>query len=422
MKTTCTRRSFLRAGAVAATTTLAARALDAATRARAIGANDRIRLGLIGCGGRGVGAHLAAVREHAQAANLEVVAVTDPWRPARENAAARAKEWLGREPRLCSTYRELLALPEVDAVMIASPDHAHATHLEAAARAGKHAYCEKPMAIGMDELIRAVDAVKESGIVLQAGTQLRSTPGAVGARDLLKTGVLGRISRCEQVRNGDRPYWYGYQKKEVKKEDLDWAEFTMGRTRRPFDPTLYSAWYGYYEFSQGPVPQWGSHYIDLIHFVTGLHLPETCVCLGGVYTWKDENRFTAPDQVHALWHYPEGVMVSYTTNFGNSFGNGTRVLGEKGLLRLDDADKPVYTAEGGIKRDGSIRGENKVTPVACPDHFLNWFQCLRSGATPQAPLEAGYQHSVACIMAMTSYETGGRTRFDATQRRIVKEG
>lgn len=421
MKTTLTRRGFLQAGAAAGAVLAARTSVAAATRAKALGANDRIRIGLIGCGGRGVGAHMKAVHEHAQAANVAVVAVTDPWTVATQKAAAQAKEWFGAEPKTYTSYRDLLAAPDVDAVMIASPDHCHATHLEAAAKAGKHAYCEKPMAIGMEELTRAFDAAKAAGIIVQVGTQLRSQPGAVGARELLKAGTLGRISRAEQIRNGERPYWYPRVNKDVRKEDLNWAEFTMGRTKRDFDPALYSAWYGYYEFCQGPVPQWGSHFLDLIHYITGCGCPETCVCLGGIYTWKDENKFTVPDQVHALWHYPEGMMVSYTTNFGNGYGNSTRVLGDKGLLKLDRGNDPIYTAEGGIKRDGTIRGENHVTPVERPDHFLDWFQCLRSGATPHAPLEAGWLHSVASIMAVESFDTGRRTRYDAKQRRISRD-
>src|SRR5678810_629802 len=97
--------------------------------------------------------------------------------------------------------------------------------------------------------------------------------------------------------------------------------------------SLYSAWYGYWEFSQGPVPQWAVHFLDTAHFIAGLGIPESCVCLGGVYTWKDEHAFTAPDQVQALWQYPEGLMISYTTNFGNSAGDTIRYCGDKGTLK-----------------------------------------------------------------------------------------
>jgi predicted dehydrogenase len=414
-----TRREFLKTvGAAGAATLMAPRGLDAATGRRSLGANDRIRIGIIGCGSRGIGTEMASVREHAAAENLEVVAVYDPWRPASEEAAGKAREWFGTSARQCRSCDELLDLAEVDAVFIASPDHWHAAQLEAAVKAGKHVYVEKPMANEIGELNRAYKAAKASGVVIQVGTQLRSTPMAMGCRELLKSGTLGRISRIEQVRNGDKPYWYEYLKPDVRAVDLDWKAFTKGRTKKLFDPILYSGWYGYWEFSQGPVPQWGVHFLDLVHFIAGLGMPEACVCLGGVYTWKDEHHFTAPDQVQALWHYADGVMISYSTNFGNSAGNLTRFGGDKGLLRLDWSNA-TYTAEGGINRDGSIRGENKVEPIAQTDHWVNWYRCMRNGETPNAPLDAGYQHAVASIMATMSYETGRRARFDAVKRTIT---
>ncbi len=416
-----TRRTFLRTGVTAVAAGLSTR-LTAAERARAVGANDRIRIGLLGCGGRGVGAHMKAIRDHAHAANAAVVAVSDPWRVAAETAAAQAKEWFGAAARVHRHWQELINADDIDAVMIASPDHAHATQLEAAARARKHAYVEKPIANRMPELLRAVDAVREAGIIVQCGTQLRSMPGATGARALMRSGKLGQPSRAEQIRNGERPYWFNYLKKEVRREDVDWEQFLMGVTGVDFDAVVYSAWYGIYKFSQGPVPQWGVHFLDTIHYILDLGLPETCVCLGGLYTWTDVPQFDVPDQVHALWHYPEGVMVSYTTNFGNGFGNTTRILTDRGVLKLDRGDAPIYTAEGGIRRDGSIRGENKVEPVERPDHFLDWLQCLRTGGTPNAPIDAGYQHAVASIMAVESYEIGRRTRYDAQSRAIVPDG
>lgn len=415
-----TRRQFIgtlaAAGAVSLATPLA---VSAATHRRSLGANDRIRIGIVGCGSRGIGTHMKNVHANAEAENLEIVAVCDPWSKAREAAAAKAKERSGREVKQCRNLPELLELPEVDAVMIASCDHWHAAHLEAAAKAGKHIYIEKPMAIEQDELNRAYAAAKSAGTVIQVGTQLRSAPSAAGCRKVLQDGTLGKIMRIEQVRNGEKPYWYSYLKTDVQAADLDWKEFTKGRTQKAFDAELYSGWYGHWEFSQGPVPQWGVHFLDLIHFITGLTLPETCVCLGGVYTWKDEHHFTAPDQVQALWHYPEGVMVSYSTNFGNSAGNLQRIYGDKGTLNLDSLNAPVYTADGGVNRDGGIRGENKVAPIAQPDHWVNWYRCMREGKTPNASLDAGYQHSIASIMATMSYETGRRTRFDAGKRKIT---
>lgn len=418
------RRDFLRVmsagGALAA---VAPRGVNAATRARSIGANDRIRIGIIGCGDRGIGVEMAAVHKNAKTENLEVVAVCDVWSKAREKAAGKAKEWFGTDARMCVAHEDVLAMDEVDAVFISTSDHWHAAILEDAARAGKHVYVEKPMAIEQGELNRAYEAAKASGVVVQVGTQMRSTPNAAGCRDLYRSGKLGKVSRIEQVRSGDRPYWYQYVKPDVKAEDVDWKRFAKGRTKKPFDPILYSGWYGHWEFSQGPVPQLGVHFLDYMHFITGLGIPETCVSLGGLYSWQDENKFTAPDQVQALWHYPEGVMVSYMSNFGNSSGECLRFGGDKGTLECGSLwGEPVYSAKGGVRRDGGIRGENKVTPVPQTDHWTNWFQCMRDGKTPNASLDAGYQHSIASIMATMSYESGRRARFDAKKRKITLDG
>lgn len=413
------RRSFLKtAGGLAAGVALgASRTLTAAERTRSIGANDRIRIGLIGCGDRGVNAHMAGVQKHAAAMNVEFVAVADPWRIAREQAAAKAKQWFGRDPRLCVSYRELLALPDVDAVMIASPDHLHTTHLEAAARARKHIYVEKPLATDLAPLTKAVDAVKQAGTVVQVGTQLRSLPGIVGARQLVQSGTFGRLSRVEECRNSEQPYWYRYLK-DVKPADVDWTEFLGDRAKRPFRSDLYSGWYGYLDFSRGPISGFGSHFIDMMCFITGADVPESCVCVGGTFTWKDEHQFTAPDCVQATWIYPEGFLVSSANNLGNGFGNTRKFFGEKGVLKVDNWNAPTYSAEGGPRRDGSIRGEKPVPLVERPDHFLDWLQCMRSGATPHAPIDAGYRHAVAVLMAHESYVSGRKVVYDRASRTL----
>jgi predicted dehydrogenase len=417
MNTEYTRRSFLQTAGVAATVLASRSALSAVTRARSIGANDRIRIGQIGCGNRGIDAHMAGIQKHSQTMNVEVVAVCDTWRIAREKAAAKAKADYGREPRQFVSYRDLLAMDDLDAVMIASCDHQHTTHLEAAARAGKHIYVEKPMAMDMRRLLRAVDAVKAAGVVVQVGTNLRSLPSIAGARALFQTGIFGKLSRVEECRNADRPYWYDYLK-DVQEADVDWKEFLLDRPMRPFSADAYSGWYGYYDFSRGPIAGFGSHFIDMLHFITGAQFPESCVCLGGTFTWQDAHAFTAPDCIQATWIYPEGFLVSSSNNLGNAHGSVRRFYGDKGVLKLDNWDAPTFSAEGGPRRDGTIRGIKPVPPVECPDHFLDWLQCMRTGGTPVAPIEAGYQHAVAVIMAMQSYESGRKTIYDHAQRVI----
>ena len=382
------------------------------------GANDRIRIGQIGCGERGRNAHMEGVYKHVKDMNIEIVAVCDPWKVAREQANAKVKQWFGRDARQFASYRELLELNNIDAVMIASPDHLHTTHLEASALAGKHIYVEKPLAMEMDKLVRAVDAVKAAGTVVQVGTQIRSLPGIVGARDLFQTGILGKLSRVEECRNGEKPYWYLYLK-EVNKDDVDWNEFLGDRPKRPFRADNYSGWYGYTDFSDGPMSGFGSHFIDMVHFITGAKFPESCVCLGSTFTWKDEHQFSCPDCVQATWIYPEGFLVSSSNNLGNSTGSVRNFYGDKGMLKADNWNAPTFSDKGSPRRDGTIKaGENPVKPVERPDHFLDWLQCIRNGGTPHAPIEAGYQHAIACLMAAKSYKTGRKTTYDHKKRVI----
>jgi len=417
MQKDLTRRNVLKlAGSAVAASALS---VSADTRRRSIGANDRIRIGMIGCGDRGRNAHMKGIYKHVQEANFEIVALADPWRVARETANGLVEEWFGRDARQCVSYRQLLELQDIDAVMIASCDLHHTAHLEAAARAGKHIYCEKPLGVEFPDLVRAVDAVKAAGTVVQVGTQIRSLPSIVGARELFRTGIFGKLSRVEECRNAERPYWYHYLK-DVRKEDVDWQEFLHGLPDRPFRADIYSGWYGHYEFSRGPIPNLGAHFIDLMNFITGASFPTSCVCMGLCSeTWKDEHAFTCPDVIQATWTYPEGFLVSSANNLANGAGCVRRIYGDKGTLDISNWNKPTYDCEGSPRRDGSIRGKKDVEPVDHPDHFLDWLRCMRSGATPNAPIEAGYQHAVPVIMAMKAFESGRKAVYDPVKRTLT---
>jgi predicted dehydrogenase len=408
-----TRRSFLKHAATGA----AAVTWTAKSYSQINGANERIRIGLVGCGERGKGAHLPGVGRYAKEENIEVVALADPWRVARDQAAAIVKDTYGKDPDLYVSYRDILARDDIDAVMIASCDHQHTTHLEATAKAGKHVYVEKPIACDFEKLKRSVDAVKEAGVVCQVGTQLRSYSSFTGCREVYRSGILGNVSRIEQRRNGWRPYWYS-RLKPVKREDVDWQEFLMDAPDMEFNEDLYSGWYGYRAFNDGPVPQLGVHYIDLVHYITGASFPKSAVCLGGTYTWKDDHNFTCPDQVQAEWEYPEGLFVSYGTNFGNESGNSFRAYGDEAVLDMVDWRNPKLTDEEMRSKKGAIGGTKPVENIDTPDHMLNWLECMRNGETPNASIDAGYQHAVAVIMAMKAFDTGQRQTYDHDTRTI----
>ena len=132
--------------------------------------------------------------------------------------------------------------------------------------------------------------------------------------------------------------------------------------------------------------------------------------------WKDENRYNVPDNVVASWLYPGGLLVTSANNFGNGAGNSRKFYGDRGTLAVDNWHAPTYSAEGGPRRDGRIRGRQEVTPIERPDHFLDWLQCMRTGARPHAPIDAGFQHAVAVLMAVTSYDTGRKITYDPRRR------
>ena len=300
--------------------------------------------------------------------------------------------------------------------MIASPDHWHTTHLEAAAKAKKDVYCEKPLGMDLDKLNRACDAVRANQVVFQAGTQVRSAPTSTACREIFQTGALGKISRVEQCRNSTQPYWYRYLK-DAKEQDVEWKEFLGDRPMRPFRADTFTGWYGYREFSGGPVPGFASHFIDLMNYIVGTSFPTSAVCLGGTFTWNDEHRFTCPDHVQALWIYPERLMVSFTTNCGNSSGNCMRICGDQGTMDLKNWMAPTISNVGG-GRQGKLGKETPVKPIDGPDHFLDWLQCLRSRKLCRAPIDAGYQHGVAVILAMQAFDAGRRMVFDPQKREI----
>jgi predicted dehydrogenase len=192
----------------------------------------------------------------------------------------------------------------------------------------------------------------------------------------------------------------------------------MNRPMRPFDGKLLTGWYGYREFSDGPLANLACHFIDLYNYIIGSTLPVSCVAQGGVFTWKDESHFTCPDHCQAVWTYAEGFLVSYATNFGNGSGNVFRIYGDQGTIDLGNWQAPTYSQAGAIKPSTLPAQEKPVAPVETPDHFLDWLQCLRSRKATNAPIEAGYHHCVPALMAVRAMDTGRRQVYDPKSREI----
>ena len=396
--------------------------------ARTRNVNDRINVGIVGRGGRGERL-LEYFFQHNQRFNAQLTAVCDLWSYRREQATQFVTDKTGKAPRVYRVHEEILADKDLDALIISTPDHAHAQILKLAADAGLDAYCEKPMANVLQEANDAIDAVKRAGTITQVGTQRRSYPRYLQASRMISEGLIGDVVKVDVHWSAHSPYRWAAKPEAIaraKEKDLDWSTWLMGKPHRPFDPRIFRSPRLFRDFSSGPIDQWMTHGIDLVHMLTGTSLPLSAVAHGGIYQWKDyrEN----PDTIEVNLEYQKGdrkFLTVYSTNLINGYGSSTRVHGTLGSFEGEsftnrDADWGFNGA--GVEAEGKVQ-EKVVVPGGRPDdslHLANWLEALRT-RDPKGlycPVEAGYGHSIACIMATDAYWSGKRMAFDPEKRTI----
>ena len=434
MRESMNRRDFLgkTAAVVAAGAVLPRTALS---YGKIIGSNDRISLGHIGIGNRGRDLDLIASKLKASH-NVEMTAVCDLWKVNREQAAATNTGYYGRTPRAVQNPDELLAMKDVDGVLISTPEHSHSPILKMTADAGKDAYVEKPMGNVLAEVKAARDAVLGAKTIVQVGTQHRSEPYQIAAHDVARSGALGDVSKVEIVWNYHGPRWRGRPEvKQIREQDTDWSKWLLTKPARPFDPRLYFEFRLYKDFSSGIPDQWMSHAIDVVHWFMDDHFPKSAVSHGGVFAWHD-GRETA-DTFQTLLEYPKGFLVSYSTSFGNDAPSFSRYMGKKAtLINVGGEGSPRYQVveEKGTHEDDadidakrsskfiSLPGEDKLPPMGIDDlsleHMANWFECMRSRQQPHATVHDGFAHSVACMMAAEAYFSGKKMYWNAASEMI----
>jgi predicted dehydrogenase len=428
------RRAFLgKSGMLAGGVALAS---TARSYARILGANDRISLGHVGVGNRGRGL-VEIVGALKASHNVEVTAVCDLWKVNRERAVEANARHYGRAPRAYQYLEDLLALNDVDGVLISTPEHSHSPILKMTAEAGKDAYVEKPMGNVLDEIKAARAAVRQSKRIVQVGTQHRSEPHPRAACELVRSGALGEVSKVEVVWNYHGPRWRGRAEvAQIREEDTDWRKWLLTKPYRPFDPQVYFEFRLYREFSSGIPDQWMSHGIDLVHWFMGESFPRSVVAHGGVFAWPD-GRENA-DTFQALLEYPKGFLVSYSTSFGNDSPGFTRYMGKKAtLVNIGGEGSPRYQLieeKGNHEEDAEIDsrraakyvllpGETEAPPMGIDDmsreHMADWFECMRSRTPTHCTVEDGFAHSVACTMAAESYWSGKKLYWDAARETIL---
>ncbi len=363
---------------------------------RAFSANDKIRVGLIGSGGRG--RRLMVLTKEIDP-SLEFVAVCDAYEPNRE----RGLQMAGAKAAGYVDYRKLLERGDIDAVFIATPEHLHGTQLIAAVEARKGPYVEKPMAFSVEEGVKIIQTVRNSSRIVQVGMQRRSAPMCIEAKQLVEKGVLGEVTLV-------RAQWYWHVNplnKNVKLQgDFDWDLFLGPAPQRPFDPSRALQWNWYWDYSAGMITGQGVHLLDLIQWYMEESIPRSAVMQGGSYRLGGE----CPDVFSASYEY-EGFTASWILSYNNSYDNGWKVIfqGTEGTLVIGE---PIF-AEGErgyrIYKEPWRDMENR-TPIYKSEeglptepHITNWIECMRSRKEPNAPVEVGHTSSAVCHLAKLAF-------------------
>ncbi len=442
-----TRRNFLK------TATLGTAAVVFGTRAssyaKILGANDRIRVAVVGPGDRATDALIPSFLRLSDELNFELVAISDLWKLRRDAAAARIKERTAKDVAQARNTDELYAMKDVDAVIIATADFQHAYHCMEAVRAGKDVYVEKPFANTMVDARDALKLVSGSDRIIQVGSQRRSTPSYMRANDFIKSGKFGDIVMVEMSWNVNQP---GRWRRPnlvplLQEQDVDWKRFLINRPFEPFDARKYVEFRLFWPYSSGIPDQWMSHQIDTVHWFSGYDHPTSVVANGGIYLWHDGR--TNFDTMTAVFDYGDagkggkGFQVTYSSRQTNSAG-GTKELyySNGGMI---DLDTNKITPAGGL--EAKYADPMKMKPFRLPEasliepgnstaakvesaantgvdnstlaHMRNWMECVRSRKTPNADIHAAYNHSVAICMTIAALQTGKRVTFDEAKQEVV---
>jgi predicted dehydrogenase len=390
------RRAFLR-GVTAAT---------ALSYSRVFGANDRVQLGLIGCGERG----RSDMGKFIKAGNVDVVALCDIYDVQTDRAKRDAPN-----ARSFTDHRAVLALKDVDAVLIAVPDHWHAATATDALNAGKDVYVEKPLTLKIEEGPAIVKAARLNSRICQVGMQQRSGKHYLEAKQLyMDTGKLGKITLA-------RTWWHGnsyHLRKapaslQTQPANLDWAHFLGPLKWRDWDPQQYWNWRAYLDFGGGQVTDLFTHWIDVVHMFMGQDNPISASAAGGVYHYKDGR--TAPDTINVLLEYPSQFTATFEATLAPGItGEAIEVCGTQGRLWIDrtryEFHPPGRTAQATVVQ---------ATTDLDLDHVQNFLECVRSRKLPNGDVLIGHRSAQASHLGNLSYIQKRRIDFDPVREEIL---
>jgi len=404
-----TRRLFLKKSGGAAAG-LAAAAFGSGFGPTALGASDRINIGCIGCGGRG--AHLMnglVARSKKPDAGVAVLAVSDVYDVRREKAG-----------RICGgkaykDYRRLLGRKDIDAVIIATPDHWHARMCIDAAEAGKDIYCEKPMTHTVEEAKEVARVVGEKKRVMQIGVGSTSDDIWWQARKLVRRRAMGKLlwSQTGLGRNSIEGDWNYYRiDPNAGPHNIAWDAFLGSAPKRPFDPDRFFRWRKYWDYSGGIATDLFYHSLARLQIALGPEFPKRVVASGGIYVFHDRE---TPDTFHMMIDYPSDHTIVLLGSQANRQKVPDMIRGHKGTIYFE----PPGLALRPEKEFEKELEELKVEREPRPEHMDNFLQCIRTREKPHCNEIVGYRVMVAIGMGVRAYREQKVMLFDAEKEEVV---
>lgn len=362
------------------------------------------------------------------------------------------------------THTALLNDPDIDAVIIATPDHHHAKFSCEAIRAGKHVYCEKSISHTEDGLYEVYDTVRNSDRVFQLGHQITQNVIFQQAKEIVKRNILGKITLVETTtnRNTASGAWIRHldadgNPKPGDESSIDWMQWLGDSPYKPFSIDRYYNWTKWFDYDMGMIGQLFTHEFDAVNQLLRIGIPASAVASGGIYYWKDNREI--PDVLHAVFEYPErDLTLTYSANLASSRQRGRVFNGHDASMELGralhitadwdstqyrkqldqgiiDPDAPMISVEPGSGGDvdaitsatekyyvsrglttTNINGRNvDVTHL----HIKEWLDCIRHGGETSCNIERAFEEGIACLMAHKSYLEKRRTEWDPVNRRII---
>jgi predicted dehydrogenase len=403
--TDSSRRDFIKAAAVGTAALLAA-------PSRVLGANDRVRIGMIGVGARGQD----LLKQLLAVPNAQLVAIADIYSRSREQAAK-----LAPGIQTLDDHRRLLELKDLDGIIVASPLHIHARHFLDVLAAGKDLYCEKTMTWSIAEAEECLAAANKSDRVVQVGLQHESSGALIDTKNWIKDGSLGKVTQVESWMSRNSPHGQGQWVRSVpsdcNSQNVNWSAFLNGHHNRPFDANKFINWRLFWEFSGGNVTENMVHQMAWIMSALDLPLPTAAYMSGGVFSEKDGRE--VPDTIAVTLDFPGDVVVTWQSAFSNSrYGLGEHILGSDGTIEHVAGATDMVTGRSQeftryfpepVNRPG---GAAMTSETRDQNHMANWNDCIRSRKSPNAPVEIGYRSAVAAHMANLAYRRKERVTLE----------